>query len=129
MHLWRLCYEENRGVLLQVGSEDLEAELELDFSATWEYLPGTVARLAKGEDEVLYFSERGYNVNLAPVGDEVQCTVLRWGYKQSRRSFLCDRAEVIGELRRFLDEIADLAVAGGYLSPAQREELMRPLGG
>jgi hypothetical protein len=31
---------------------------------------------------------------------------------------------VIGALQRFLDELADLAVAGGYLTPAQRQQLM-----
>jgi hypothetical protein len=127
--LWRFCYDQNRRVLLQVGTEELEAELDPDFRVILTYLPAMVSRLCAGETEVLSFSERWYEVKLVPQDDTIQCTVRRWGYEVSERSLLCERAQVLGELQRFLHEIADLTVAEGYLSPAQRQELLGPEAG
>jgi hypothetical protein len=122
--LRRFCYEQNRRVVIQVGAAELETELDPDVRAIWIHLPGVVARLAAGEPEELAFSERSFDVALVPQVDTMACVVERWGSRTSSQSFVCDRAEVVAELRRFLDELADLAVRGGYLTAAQRDQLM-----
>jgi|ERR1700733_36227 len=119
IYLWRYCHDHNRRILLRIGSEQLEVELDPDIRIILLNLPKEVRKLEAGNKRSLSFSERGFDLYLTPDGDTIGCSVHRWGAEGGEPSFLCDRMQVIGELWHFLGGIAREALIGNYLTRDQ----------
>jgi hypothetical protein len=123
LYLMRYFHENNRRIVIRVGSEEVECELDPEIAMTVMALPRIVRRLEEGTRTTLPITERHADIYLAPDGERTLCTPHRWG-RENEPSFTCDRAQVIGELRRFTEEIARDAVAGGYLTPEQAKSFL-----
>jgi hypothetical protein len=124
MFLWHFLYENNRRIVVRIGTDELTAELDPDISCMALGLPKMVRALESGKKDWLSFSERGSEVAFVPESDTIWCRVHHWGETFERPLVSCPRDQVIGELWRFLDGLAEQAVAGGYLTEAQAKEFL-----
>ena len=85
---------------------------------------GAQYRLEVPAERSQMFSERRSEVRFTPDGESVICQVHRWGAKGKEPSYSCERAQVIGELWRFLEGLCRSAVDQGYLTDDQAGEFL-----
>ncbi|MBW4496857.1 MAG: hypothetical protein KME26_28070 [Oscillatoria princeps RMCB-10] len=123
------CYECNRHVLIEIGEERIEVFLDPDICMVLEGdLPQQIAQLERGKEIEMFFAESCHKqVQLVPEGHQINCTVREWGYSSGKKHFKLDKEQVLGVLRRFVEEVMEMAVGGGYITPAEKEEFLKPM--
>jgi len=65
-------------------------------------------------------------VILTPIGERVNCQLRKFGKGHNYDDYQLDKEQVLGELRRFLFEVMQLAVDGGYVTLEDRSKFITP---
>ncbi len=59
--------------------------------------------------------------------DVFQRELLTFGYSSKIKHFELDKTQVLAVLRRFLDELMEKALVGGYIRPSDKDEFLMPI--
>lgn len=134
--LRRFCFECNRQVSLEIGEERIIVFLDPDICMILEdRLPKQVSELSQGKKiEIEFVESCCLIIELVPCVNQINCTLKEFGYSSTqdftldstKKHFELDKAQVLGVLKRFLDEVMQLAVDGGYITPEEKDEFLRP---
>ncbi|HBE20784.1 MAG TPA: hypothetical protein DEG17_00985 [Cyanobacteria bacterium UBA11149] len=126
--LRRFCYECDRKVVLKIGEIEFAVFLDPDICMVLEdRLPEQIGELAEGKSIRIDFAESyQLTVILTPIGEMIHCQLKRFGDREYNYDYELDKEQVLGELRRFLAEVMQLAVNGGYVSLEDKEWFIAP---
>jgi hypothetical protein len=124
MGLKLACFERNHSVLMEIGNEKKYVYLYPDICSVIDTLPEEISNLSRGETVQFIFSEVGMLIHFAPGSENVVCTLRTFGYSQDAKSFECESKQVVEALSRFLNELLQLAVTGGYISQEESEQFL-----
>jgi len=124
----RFCFECNHKVSLEIGDEAITVFLDPDICMILEEMPSQVAELSKGKEmEILFAESCSILINLKPLAHEISGAFQNWGYSDNRKYFKLDKSQVVGALKDFIDEVMQMAVDKGYITPEQKQEFMMPM--
>jgi len=128
MGLRRFCFEFNHRVSIEIGDEKLDEKLDVfldpDIILILDSLPEKILKLSRGGKIHLELPESYSEIEFMPVGSEIYCTLRQFGQVVKGKHLLLGRAQVLGVLKRFLNELVRLAVDGSYISPKQGHEFL-----
>jgi len=119
MGLRRFCFECNHQVSIEIGDEKLNVFLDPDIILALDSLPKKISELSCGRKIQIELPESYSEIEFMPVGNEIRCTLSKFGQVAQRKRFLLERTQVLGVLDCFLNELVRLAVNRGYISPRQ----------
>lgn len=132
----RFCFECNRQVSIEIGKERITIFLDPDICMILEdRLPEQVSELSQGKKiEIEFVESCCLIIELVPCVNQINCTLKEFGDSSpkhftrdsTKKHFELDKTQVLGVLRRFLDEVMQLAVDGGYITPEEKDEFLRP---
>jgi hypothetical protein len=136
IELRRFCFECNRQVSIEIGEERIIVFLDPDICMILEDgLPEQVSELSQGKKIEIDFVESCCLIaELVPCVNAISCTLKEFGYSSPKHFTLnytkkhieLDKTQVLGVLRRFLDEVMQLAVDGGYITQEEKDEFLSP---
>ena len=89
--------------------------------------PQLVGELEQGKSIRIDFAE-SYHITaiLTPIGERIKCQLRKFGNQDIQQDYELDKEQVIGELRRFLIEVMQLAVDNGYVTLEDKERFIAP---
>ena len=119
----RFCFEENHWVRLRVGGVTKMLSLWTDIERSFDGLRNAPERLERGEPASIVFAEMGLTLELAPVARDVRIRLHQWGNTIDTFACTVRLAVATSTLTAFTNDLLARAVAGGYLTAAQRDEL------
>jgi hypothetical protein len=125
MRLRRFCFDYNHKVLMEIGDEKKYVFLDPDIIMILNELPEKIANLSVGHKISIDFPESWMIVELMPVAMEINCTLRKFGNFCEQKHFELDKLQVLGVLRRFLDEVMELAMDKGYIRPEEKDEFLK----
>jgi len=128
MGLRRFCFECNHKVLIEFPDERRYVFLEPDIILILETLPKQISELSKGKKIEIDFPESYMYIEFMPVGDKIRCTLTKFGSNPKQKHFELDQTQVLRVFRNFLDELIEKAVLGGYITSAEKEQFLLPIG-
>jgi len=125
----RFCFECNHTVSLEIGDEAITVFLEPDICMILEEMPYQFPKFSQGKAMEIGFCETcGLTIKLVPLAHEISCSLEYFGYSTSQpKNFQLDKSQVVGALKNFLDEVMQMAVDKGYITPEQRREFLMPM--
>ncbi len=128
--LWlrRFCYECDRRVVVEIGEIQFAVFFDPDICMLLEdRFPEQIGELAEGKTIRIDFAESyQLTVILTPIGESIRCQSRKFCDREYNYDYELDREQVLGELRRFLAEVMQLAVNGGYVTLEDRERFIAP---
>ena len=125
MRLRRFCFEYNHKVLIEIGDEKKYVFLDPDIIMILDELPEKISKLSMGQKISIDFPESWIIVDLMPVASEISCTLRKFGNFCEQKHVELDKLQVLGVLRRFLDEVMELAMDKGYIRPEEKDEFLK----
>lgn len=136
MGLRSFCFECNRKVSIEIGEERIIVFLDPDICMILrDGLPEQVSELSQGKKiEIEFVESCCLIIELVPFVNEITCTLKEFGYSSTKhftldykkKHFELDKTQVLEVLRRFLDEVMQLAVDGGYITQEEKDEFLSP---
>lgn len=124
--LRRFCFECNHQISIEIGDERKLVFLDPDLCMILYELPEQISKLSEGQKISLDFPESWMIIDLLPTAGKITCTLRKFGYSSEQKNFDLDHTQVLGVLRRFLDEVMEMAIDKGYIRREEKEEFIRP---
>jgi len=126
--LRRFCYECDRQVIVEIGDIQFAVFFDPDICMLLEdRFPEQIGELEQGKSIRIDFAESYLmTVILTPIGEVVNCQLRKFGYENNYDNYELDKEQVLGELRRFLLEVMQLAIDGDYVTLEDREKFIAP---
>jgi len=128
MGLRRFCYESDRPVLIKIGNEQIQVFFDPDICMLFEdRFPEQIFQLSQGKEIELFFPESSRTViNLIPAGNKINCILNKFGTRSDRYECELETEQVLKTLKSFLEEVMQLAVEEGYITPEEKQEFLMP---
>lgn len=128
MGIRKFCFDCNRQVSIEIGDERLRVFLDPDICMLLEdRLPEQIGELSQGKSIEIEFTESCWLIiKLVPLADKISCTLKEFGYSSTEKHFDLDKAQALEVLRRFLNELIQLAVEQGYITQEDKEQFVSP---
>lgn len=127
MGLRRFCFECNHQVSIKIGNERILVFLDPDICMILDTIPEQISKLARNNKTQLIFAETCcVTIQLLPLNNKIICILKKFGYSAKSKQFELDKTQVLGVLRRFIDEVIQLAVDRGYIKPQEKDEFLIP---
>ena len=123
----RYFFHNNYRISLKVGSFAQNLHLFPDIALALKFLPVVVRALVQGKPVELTFPESWLNLRFSPHDGQLNCKLQKFGTKPSEHFVVLARDRTVHELKNFLEEILKRAVATGYVSSEEANELTREL--
>jgi hypothetical protein len=126
--LRRFCYECDRQVVIEIGECQFTVFFDPDICMLLEdRFPKQIGELEQGKSIRIEFVE-SYQITaiLTPIGERMNCQLRKFGNKDSQQDYELDKEQVLGELRKFLVEVMQLAVDNGYVTLEDKERFIAP---
>lgn len=126
MGIRKFCFDCNHQVSIEIGDERIQVFLDPDICILLEdRLPEKIRELAQGKSIEIQFTESCWIIfNLVPFQDRISCNLKEFGYLSTEKQFNLDKAQVLGVLRGFIDEIMQLAVKQGYITQEDKARFL-----
>lgn len=121
MGLWLYCYWNNRRIVIAIGGRSFVVELNPDVSIVLDEFRSAIAHLSSGLDAKLSFYELGTSIYFAPEAEDARCVLERSGYVFERGEFRLILAQVVDQLKGFLNGIVRSAADGGYITVTEAQ--------
>jgi hypothetical protein len=128
MAIRRFCFECDRKVLIEIGDEKIQVFLDPDICMILDdNLPEQIRKLSQCKPIEIDFAESyTLTIKLVPTDDRIICTLSKFGTSGWEKMFEFDRTHVLYVLRGFLQEVMQLAVDEGFITPEEKQEFIRP---
>lgn len=126
--LRRFCYDCDRQVVVEIGDIKFAVFFDPDICMLLEdCFPEQIGELEQGKSIRIDFAE-SYHITmiLTPIGEVVSCQLRKFGYEHNYDNYELDKKQVLGELRRFLVEVMQLAIDRDYVTLEDREKFIAP---
>lgn len=126
--LRKFCYEYDHKVIIEIGETKFNVFFEPDICILLEELfPEKIAELEQGRTIYLEFVESSRMfMKISPVNNEIKCYLKECWYSKEKRLVMLNKQQVLDELKRFLNELMELAVHLGYISLEDKNEFVKP---
>lgn len=132
------CFECDHLVSIEIGEEKLNVFLDPDICMLLEdELPKKISELSQGKPIKIEFVESVcMTLELQPLtNDLISCNLKRFGYlspnqftlKSKNQHFELNKTQVIAELKEFVEQLMEMALNGGYITPGEKQEFLMPL--
>ena len=133
------CFECDSLVSIEIGQEKVKVFLDPDICMVLEdELPKKISELSQGKSITIEFVESVcLTLELQPLAnDRISCNFQKFGYlspneftlKSQNQQFQLHKTQFITELKEFLEQLMQMAVNGGYITPEEKQEFLMPLG-
>lgn len=128
MGIRKFCFDCNRKVSIEIGDERLRVFLDPDICMLLEdRLPEQIGELSQGKSIEIEFAESCWLIiKLVPLADKISCTLKEFGYSSTEKHFDLNKTQALEALRRFLDEVIQLAVEQGYIRQEDKVQFLSP---
>jgi len=125
--LRRFCYEGDRRVVVEIGEIQLAVFFDPDICILLEdRFPEQIGELAQGKSIRIDFVESHHlTAILTPGGKQIYCQLKDFDNFHFYEYEL-EQHQVMAELRRFLVEVMELAVDGGYVTLEEKSRFIAP---
>ncbi len=131
------CFECDHLVSIEIGEEKLNVFLDPDICMLLEdELPKKLSELSQGKPIKIEFVESVcITIELQPLAnDRISCNFKRFGYlspnqftlKSRNLHFELNKTKVITELKEFVEQLMEMALNGGYITPEEKQEFLMP---
>lgn len=126
--LRRFCYECDREVMVEIGDIQFAVFFDPDICMLLEdRFSEQIGELEQGKSIRIDFAESYLiTVILTPIGEVVNCQLRKFGYEHNYDNYELNKEQVLGELRRFLLEVMQLAIDGDYVTLEDKEKFITP---
>lgn len=124
-NLRRFCFECNHKVALKIGDDREELFLDPDLILILNELPEQMLRLSLGKKIEIYFPESWIILKFVPDGDRISCTFKEFGNSCIIKEYQLDTTQVLEMFEGFLDELMQMAIAGGYITFEEKYQFFR----
>jgi hypothetical protein len=126
--LRRFCYECDRRVVVEIGEQHFTVFFDPDICIILEdRFPQQIRDLEQGKSVRIDFVESCHiTIILTPMDEDVHCQLREFGYEHNQSDYELNKEQVLGELRRFLLEVMQLAVNFGYVTLEDKERFIAP---
>ncbi|MEG4227733.1 hypothetical protein QUA35_16770 [Microcoleus sp. N9_B2] len=132
------CFECDSLVSIEIGQEKVKVFLDPDICMLLEdELPKKISELSQGNPINIEFVESVcMTLELHPLAnDKISCNLKRFGYlspnqftlKSRNQHFELNKTQVITELKGFVEQLMEMALNGGYITPVEKQEFLMPL--
>ena len=132
------CFECDHLVSIEIGEEKLNVFLDPDICMLLEdELPKKISELSQGKPIKIEFVESVcMTLELQPLtNDLISCNLKRFGYlspnhftlKSKNQHFELNKTQVIAELKELVEQLMEMALNGGYITPEEKQEFLMPL--
>ncbi|MEG4984650.1 hypothetical protein QUB08_02535 [Microcoleus sp. BR0-C5] len=133
------CFECDSLVSIEIGQEKVKVFLDPDICMVLEdELPQKLSELSQGKPIKIEFVESVcLTLELQPLAnDRISCNFKEFGYlspneftlKSRNQHFQLHKTQVIAELKQFVEQLMQMAIDGGYITPEEKQEFLMPLG-
>lgn len=134
----RFCFECNRVVSLEMGTEKVEVFLDPDICMILEdEIQEKISQIYQGNIiQIDVFESVCLSLVFEPLNrDRLRCTWKKFGYvsaehftlKTSDRPFELNKFQVLSELSQFVELLMQMALDGGYITAEEKQEFLMPL--
>lgn len=126
--LRRFCYECDRQVVVKIGDLQFTVFFDPDICMLLEdRFPEQIGELEQGKTIRIDFAE-SYHLTgiLTPLDEQIHCQLREFGNPHNQQDYELDKQQVLGELRRFLVEVMQLAVNLGYVTLEDSSKFIAP---
>jgi hypothetical protein len=116
--LRRFCYECDRQVVIEIGDIQFTVFFDPDICMLLEdRFPKQIGELEQGKSIRIEFAQ-SYQITaiLTPIGERINCQLRKFGNQDFQQDYELDKEQVLGELRKFLVEVMQLATDNGYVN-------------
>ena len=132
------CFECDRPVSIEIGEQKVKVFLDPDICMLLEdELPKKLSELSQGNLINIEFVESVcITLELQPLAkDRISCNLKTFGYlspnqftlKSKNQHFELNKAQVITELKGFVEQLMEMAINGGYITPEEKQEFLMSL--
>jgi hypothetical protein len=132
------CFECDRPVSIEIGAEKIKVFFDPDICMILEdNLPQKLSDLSQGKPIQIEFVESVcITLELQPLAnDKISCNLKRFGYlspkqftlKSQNQHFQLNKNQVITELKEFVEQLIEMALNGGYITPEEKQQFLIPL--
>ncbi|MCC3537131.1 MAG: hypothetical protein JGK03_23765 [Microcoleus sp. PH2017_25_DOB_D_A] len=132
------CFECDRLVSIEIGEEKVKVFLDSDICMLLEdELPKKLSELSQGKPINIEFVESVcITLELQPLAnDRISCNLKQFGYlspnqftlKSRNQQLELNKNQVITELKGFVEQLMEMALNGGYITPEEKQEFLMPL--
>ena len=127
MGIRRFCFERKHKVSIQIGNERIFVFLDPDICMILDRLPQQVSELAQDKRVEIIFAENCFLlIDFLPLKHKFICILKEFGYSFKSKQFELNKSQVLRVLKRFLYEVVQLAMDGGYIKPEDKDEFLSP---
>jgi hypothetical protein len=132
------CFECDYLVSIEIGAEKLNVFLDPDICMLLEdELPKKLSELSQGKPIKIEFVETVcLTLELQPLtNDKISCNFKEFGYlspsqftlRSRNQHFELNKNQIITELKEFVEQLMEMALNGGYITPVEKQEFLMPL--
>lgn len=132
------CFECDRPVSIEIGEEKVKVFLDPDICMILEdNFPQKLSDLSQGKPIQIEFVESVcITLELQPLAkDKISCNLKKFGYlspnqftlKSLDKHFELSTTQVITELNKFVEQLMEMALNGGYITSEEKQEFLMPL--
>jgi hypothetical protein len=129
MGLRRFCYERNHRVIIDACDRKIEVCLHPDLSLLIQRLPEKISDLSRGNEVILELSESWMDIKFSPANGKLVGSLQTFGEAPDVKTCELNSAEVITALTRFVQDVIQSAVAGGYVTEDDARKFLREING
>jgi len=126
--LRRFCYECDRRVVVEIGEIQFTVFFDPDICMLLEdRFPEQIGELAQGKSIRIDFAE-SYQITvvLTPINERVNCRLNKFGSDDNQDEYELDKEQVLGELKKFLLEVMQLAIEQSYVNLEDKSKFIAP---
>lgn len=126
--LRKFCYEYDHKVIVAIGETKFNVFLDPDICMLLEdRFPEKIADLEQGKTIDLEFVESSRMfIKFLPVNNEIKCYLKECWYSKEKILVILNKQQVLDELKRFLNELMELAVNLGYINLEDKNKFVKP---
>jgi hypothetical protein len=132
------CFECDRLVSIEIGAEKIKVFFDPDIYMILEdNLPQKLRELSQGKPIQIEFIESVcLTLELQPLAnDKISCNLKRFGYlspnqftlKSQNKHFELNKIQVITKLKELVEQLMEMALNGGYITPEEKQQFLLPL--
>jgi hypothetical protein len=118
------CYERNHVVVIEMCGKEMHVYLFPEMSLLIQRLPEKISDLSRGNPVVLEFSESCMDIKFAPANEKLIGTLQSFGDAPNVESCELQATDIIDSLTRFVQDIIQSAVEGGYITEDDAKEFL-----
>lgn len=123
-NLRQFCYECNHKVILKIAEHSEELYLDPDIILGLNELPEQISDISLGKKVQIDFPESWLILKFMPEGHRINCILNEW-YSGIIKEYQLDKAQVVEMFEGFLDELMQMAIAGGYISLEEKKQFLK----